>query len=314
MRLYRFILCASLFFLLFSCAKEKEALGTVSPKFHFSSDTIFTSYPDTLLLKGNFRNGFRTDSIIAGDTAFFSMEIDGVFNKLLKINITLSNDTTAELLFVDKQYLNSIFLDSSDYEGGVFYPASDKVRLPFMFQFHAKKPSKDLHITLTATSDTDNGNSTSSFKFNAPIGVPPKAKFSFPNDTVFTEKMDTLCVFSSQNFMDSVTVGDVVNFKIQIDGGRYDLKDFKIGVSNRDSAEIILPDKSVLDELFSDSSDYEAGIFYLEDVTKTFYFPFQYQAKLGSGEAFITFETVSNAIEGHNKSKYRLRIPVKEKD
>ncbi|NDV45659.1 hypothetical protein D0T49_01160 [Paludibacter sp. 221] len=296
----------------FSCNK-REKTGA-NPQFYFPTDSIPTAYQDTLLIKHINTIGYRLDTITAGDTAFFWIEVDGVFNRITNLNMTLSDNVAGELLYPDKEALDSVFLNSSDYENGTLYLDGSKSRVRFPFQYFAKKPSRNISLTMTAVSDAEEEYNTGVFVLKAPIRRPKSPQISFPKDTLFTAQNDTLRIsrVSAGNYiLDKANLGDTIIFEIDMNGVRHNLKELYLSVSNKELAEIILPDKEHLDALFLSSSDYGNGVFYMDGSFSKLKLPFKYYVKGESEELALTFKAVSTVDEEYNTSTLTIRTPVK---
>ena len=311
MKIHSFVLYILIISVFFSCS-HSEKITQTSPKFHFPINTVFTSYCDTLRITGSAKNGFQMDSIAAGDTAVFCVDIDGVFHQLTEINIALSEDSVAELLFLDAAYMDSLFLSSSRPEEGVFYPVENKMRIPFYFRYCAKKASKNVKLTLTAFSEAGKTDHTNQFTLKVPIKKTPAPEFYFPSDTVFTENNDTLRIryVSSVYRLDALSVGDAVELKIIISGVRNNLKRFTLTPSNRTDVELELLAPAELDQMFLNTSDYENGIFEMDGSFSTLSFPLKLRAKQANEDFSLVFEARSDALYDYGIRRFELKVPI----
>lgn len=312
MRLFILSCCLSVLFFI-SCS-QSEKIDRTTPKFNFPNDAVFTAYKDTLRLKGTFRNGFQIDSIAAGDTAYFRIDIDGVFHDLTEIDIALSlGDSIAELLFLDKAYMDSLFLSSSNYEEGKFYLAEGKKRIPFYFQYAAKKADKNIQVDITAYSNADADNNTNHFQLKVPVKQTPPPKLYISSDTIYTANDDTLKIrtVSSALRLDPITIGDMAYFYILLDGDHNNLKRFTLTPTNRTDAEIVLPDEDELDRYFLATSDYAAGKFDMDSSRLLQPFSFGLRALSGNDDFKLTFEIESDALHAYGISKFELYTPIK---
>ncbi len=309
-------LIASLVF--FSCSRS-DKLTETSPKFSFVSDSVFTTYKDTLRIRGSYSNnsGFYMDSIAAGDTAAFMIDVDGVFHTLTEINISLSpGDSVAEILFPDNNYKDSLFSGSSDFEQGILYPATENTRVPLRFLYSTKKASKDITLNLTAYSEASDENNTNHFTLKVPVKRTPAPVITVLNDTIYTTGNDTLIIRSNQ--LQGFTVGQTASFTIHIDGVRNRLKKFILtpatandSIEVNNVAEIILPDKAELDGMFLDTSDYENRIFEMDSTLYTFTFSFKVRAKEADGDFSLKFEAHSDALYDYGIGRFELKAPVR---
>ena len=315
----RFLILYILLALVFFACSSRVEIEQTSPKFNFPTSTVFTSQNDTLRIRGSFRDGFHMDSIAAGDTAHFRIDIDGVFNRLTEIRIELKN-ANAELLF-DQAYLDSMFLSSSDFQAGVFRVAGERTRIPFLFSYAAIQTSRNASLKLTAHSDADEDNNENSFTLRVPIKRTPAPQFQLPN-TFITDNNDTLQVIrvvSATHRLDAITIGDAVELQVTISGVRNNLTLFKLTPRNPTDtlklpAEIILPDKSVLDQLFLSVSECENGSFEFEmdGSFSELTFSFKLYAKEASEDFGIIFEVHSDALFDYGISRFELRTPIQE--
>jgi len=255
------------------------------------------------------------DSIAAGDTAHFRIDIDGVFNRLTEIHIELEN-ANAELLFLDQAHMDSTFLSSSDFQAGIFRVAGERTRIPFLFSYVAIQTSRNASLTLTAFSDADEYNDENSFTLHVPIKRTPAPQFSLPYNTFITDNNDTLqvSIVSALHRLDAITAGDAVELQITVSGVRNNLTLFKLTPTNRTDAEIMLPDKSVLDQLFLSVSEHENGGFEFEmnSGISEFTLSFKLYAKTASEDFGITFEAHSDALFDYGISRFVLRTPIQE--
>ena len=312
----RFLILYVLLAVVFFSCNSRSGIEQTSPKFNFPTDTVFTSQNDTLRIRGSFRqnDNFRVDSIAAGDTAHFRIDIDGVFNRLTEIHIELEN-ANAELLF-DQAYLDSMFLSSSDFQAGIFRVAGERTRIPFIFSYAAIQTSRNANLKLTAYSDADEYNNENRFTLRAPIKRTPAPRFSFPYNQFITDNNDTLQIrtVSGVRRLDAITVGDAVEIQITVSGVRNNLISFKLTPTNCTDAEIKLPDKSILDQLFSSISERENGVFEFEmdGSFSEFTFSFKLYAKEASEDFGIIFEAHSDALFDYGISRFELRTPIQE--
>ena len=82
--------------LLLVACKPSATLDETSPKFYFPSDSVYTAFHDTLRLSGNVRDGFRLDSITAGDTA--TLHVGATTEEaLLRVGDTVAEDVLGVL-------------------------------------------------------------------------------------------------------------------------------------------------------------------------------------------------------------------------
>lgn len=308
-RLLSFIAVVSL---LWAC-KPSAKVEETAPKFYFPTDTVLTAYRDTLRLSGDIKNGFKLDSIAAGDTATFHLEIDGVFHPLTEVWLSLSDPEAAELLYTDTVYMNSMFLPSSDYAGGKFILSQKQTRIPFTFQYHAKKADKRVGVTITAFSEASEANKSGQIQLQTPACQTPAPEFYFPTDTLYTEQNDTLLIrYSSTYRLDALQTGDAVGLAIIVHGVHNRLKQLKITPDNTTDATIVYPDASELDKIFLPSSDYANGVFEMDSSFYTLQLPFRIQALQANEDFGITFEATSDAPHGYGKSRFELKTPIKD--
>jgi|GEM_PF-6541350 len=321
MKVRFFILYILLTVIFFACNSRVEIEQT-SPKFNFPSDTIFTSHNDTLHVRGSFPNGFRVDSISAGDTAHFRIDIDGVFNQLTEIRIALSvADTIAELLFLDQAHMDSTFLSSSDFQAGIFHVAGGRTRIPFIFSYAAIQTSRNADLILTAHSDADEYNDENSFTLRVPIKRTPAPQFTLPENTFITDNNDTLqvSIVSSLHRLGAITVGDVVELQIAVSGVRNNLTLFKLTPRNpadtlKLPAEIIIPNASELSHIFPSIIWHENGVieFEMDGNFSELTFTFKLYAKEASEDFGIIFEAHSDALFDYGISRFELRTPIQD--
>ena len=295
--------------LIFFACNSTEKIEETSPKFNFPTDTIFTSYHDALRIQGSFRTGFHMDSVAAGDTAWFRIDINGVFNRLTEINVALSDNSVAELLFLDQAYMDSTFLSWSNFSAGQFLVTDGKMRIPFKFGYHAIQFSRNVSLTLTAHSDANDDNNTNNFTLCLPIKRTPPPQFTFPTGTLVTEQNDSLQIriVSGIHRLDAMAIGDAVELNIEISGMRNNLTRLKMTPRNYRDAEV-----QILDTSKFLTSDFERGIFEMDGSFSTLVLPLKIFAKEASEDFDIIFEAHSNALFDYGISKIELRIPISE--
>ena len=115
--------------------------------------------------------------------------------------------------------------------------------------------------------------------------------------------------------LDTITVGDTVEIQVSLDAITNNITAFYLVQSADSLTTIALPVKSLLDELFSSSSNYAEGKFFSSSSYSSLYFPFRYIAKKPSKDAKLTFIVVSDAVfkdaSGSNTNSFALKTPIK---
>jgi len=115
--------------------------------------------------------------------------------------------------------------------------------------------------------------------------------------------------------MDTISVGDTVQFKLVLNAVSNNLVSFNMIQSDTISSKIILSAESSLDEVFvKASSDYSAGKFIFISKQNYVYFPFKYFAKAASTSSIFKISLQSDAnfgvSSGSNYVSFRLKIPI----
>ncbi|MDR3652468.1 MAG: hypothetical protein P4L34_05800 [Paludibacter sp.] len=116
--------------------------------------------------------------------------------------------------------------------------------------------------------------------------------------------------------MDTVSVGDTVNFHMLLYGYSNNLTSYYVTVSDTTCAKILLPPTSSLDSVFlSSSSNYSNGKFVFKNKITSLYFPFKYVVKKVSNDEKITFVINSDANfnsigGGGNSFSFILQTPI----
>lgn len=137
-----------------------------------------------------------------------------------------------------------------------------------------------------------------------------------------TNKTDTLNSYytdaSGVYRMDTIQVGDTVNFHILLYGYSNNLTSYTITLNDTASTGILLPGINSLDSIFSTtSSNYSDGKFVFKSKISSLYFPFRYIAKKATTTATISLMlssdadfTGSNSVSGSNSISFVLRTPI----
>ena len=303
---YAFFVLLILF--VFAC-RPTAPIEETSPKFNFPTDSVFTAQHDTLRIRGNFRDGFRMDSIAAGDTAWFHIEIDGVFHALTEITVSLSDNSVAELLlFPDQEYINSTFLSSSDFANGQFLVAANQRRIPFKFGYHAIQFSRNSRLTLTAHSEAPDNYNTNNFSLLLPIKRTPPPQIAFPSGTLESEQNESLQIrfISGLHRLDAMKIGDAVVLNIEISGARNKLTRLSLTPTNRIDVEITILDNS----MFTENSDVENLDFEIKENIRYFTVPIQVRGVQANEDFDIVFRAYSDALFDYGVRKVVLRTPV----
>ena len=131
------------------------------------------------------------------------------------------------------------------------------------------------------------------------------------NDTLNIYYTDIANVYR----LDTIAVGDTVSFQMFMTGYYNNLTAFYITESSDSISKIILPSKSSMDSIFSSSSNYSTGKFFMSKTSTELYFPFKYIARKATNEGKITFTVVSDAkfedsFVGSNTASFTLKTPI----
>ena len=302
---------ALLIFFAFAC-RPTAPIDETSPKFNFLTNIVPTSQRDTLLIRGNLRDGFRMDSIFAGDTAWFRIDIDGVFHALTEITISLSDNSRAEiLLFPDQAYLDSTFLNFSDFTAGQFLVAGGRTRIPFKFGYHAIQSGANT-LTLEALSQASDDYSTNNFSLSLPIRRTPPPQIRFPmGTTIVTEQNDSLqiTIVSALHQLGALAIGDAVVLNIEIDGVRNNLTRLTMTPTNRTDAEITVLDTSnfVTYNFAGDTLRME-----MDGTFRKLELPIRVYGMSANEDFGIIFRAYSDALFDYGVRRMELRTPIRE--
>jgi len=134
----------------------------------------------------------------------------------------------------------------------------------------------------------------------------------------FNQHGDTLKAFITDAGafkLDTIAVGDTVSFYLYLTGIQNNLKTFYLKQSADSSTRVIYSSKATMDSIFTVSSNYANGQFYLKANTTGLYFPFKFIALKASNEATLTFSVVSDAVfdktPGSNAASLVLKTPIR---
>jgi len=153
-------------------------------------------------------------------------------------------------------------------------------------------------IAFSACTLTGESNSTPSIQLvRNPVNTKGDSLSIFYTDTINTYRMDT------------IHVGDTLNFKVYINAFANNIKGYYMTQSDS-TAKVLLPRKSAMDSLFSTNSNYNQGIFLLKKPLTTLYFPFQYVAKKPSMNTKLSLKVLSDANFEFNQASFILITPI----
>jgi len=132
-----------------------------------------------------------------------------------------------------------------------------------------------------------------------------------------TSKGDTLKLLYTDQAgvykMDTIQVGDTVNFRIFINAYTNNINSFSITQSADSVTNIMLPSINSMDSAFLSSSNYKLGEFYLKNNVNTLYFPFKYIATKPSNEAKLVLNVISDANFEYNQTNIQLKTIIRER-
>lgn len=116
--------------------------------------------------------------------------------------------------------------------------------------------------------------------------------------------------------LDTITVGDTVSFYLYLTGYQNNLTTFYLKQSADSSTRVLYHSKNSMDSIFTSSSNYNNGQFFLNANTTGLYFPFKYVARKPSNDASLTFSVVSDAVfdktPGSNSATFVLKTPIRK--
>lgn len=151
-----FLAMAVVAVILTACHQENEAHYT--PDIRFAGPLVLHRpvedgfHTDTLLVLA--KDGRKVmDTIMVGDSVFFSLQFNTFLNNME--SILIKNDTAiTRIQYDDPEVLAELFLPSSSIEKGEFYtePGYSLARLQFCYI--AAKPSNDVQLKITLSSDS----------------------------------------------------------------------------------------------------------------------------------------------------------------
>ena len=129
-----------------------------------------------------------------------------------------------------------------------------------------------------------------------------------------TTKGDTLSIFytdvSNTYRLDTIHVGDTINFKVYVNAYGNKLKGYYMAQSADSTTRILLPNKNTMDSIFSAASNYSLGTFLMKNDANTLYFPFQYVALKPSLETKLALSVTSDANFEYNQNSFILKTPI----
>jgi hypothetical protein len=120
--------------------------------------------------------------------------------------------------------------------------------------------------------------------------------------------------------MDTIFVGDTVQFYIFMDGFYNNLTAFYLKKEKDTSAvQIILPPIDSFDLIFTSASNFEKGEFLMNEGYAKLYFPFQYVALEPTNDVKLSISVVSdakfdNVMGAGNSSTVKIKTPIKSKE
>jgi hypothetical protein len=124
----------------------------------------------------------------------------------------------------------------------------------------------------------------------------------------YTEEVGRLC-------MDTITVGDTISFFMHFEAYSNNLTAINLRYYPDSVAELILPEKATMDSIFSPTSDYAKGNFFMDSSFSTLGFPFRLIALQPSADARLELTVVSDAVFedgfGTNFTCFKLKTPIK---
>lgn len=117
--------------------------------------------------------------------------------------------------------------------------------------------------------------------------------------------------------MDTIQVGDTVQFYMYLEGYTNHLTSLRIQSSPDSVAHFIWGDRAVLDAIFLPSSQFDKGIFLMDGTHTALFFPFKLVALKPSAGAKIGFLVTSDAlfkdVMGSNANGFELITPIQPK-
>ena len=129
-----------------------------------------------------------------------------------------------------------------------------------------------------------------------------------------TTKGDTLKLLYTDQAdvykLDTIQVGDTVNFRLFINAYSNKISSFFITQSADSVSQILLPSVNSMDSAFLSSSNYSQGKFYLKINANTLYFPFKYIAIKPSNEAKLILTVNSDASVEYNQRTIQLNTII----
>lgn len=117
---------------------------------------------------------YLMDTIQVGDTVSFALLVNAFTNNVTALYLTQSADSVTRIITANKQSMDSVFLETSDYKTGKYFCKSGIPAFVFPFKYIARVASKTAEIGFTVTSDAKfetgfGGSNSISFKIKTPI-------------------------------------------------------------------------------------------------------------------------------------------------
>lgn len=125
-----------------------------------------------------------------------------------------------------------------------------------------------------------------------------------------SDSLDIRLTDDNNYLMDTIHVGDTVNFLVLSKGFVNNLKEFNLIQSSDSVSRIILPPKESMDSIFLSTSDYNKGKFLFNLPVNLFFFSFSYVAVKASKEAKLIFSISSDASFEYNQNSFLLKTPI----
>jgi len=129
-----------------------------------------------------------------------------------------------------------------------------------------------------------------------------------------TSKGDTLKLLYTDQAgvykLDTIQVGDTVNFRMFINAYSNKIRTFFITQSADSVTQILLPSVNSMDSAFLSSSNYSQGKFYLKIDANTLYFPIKYIAIKPSNTAKMILSVTSDANVEYNQTIIQLNTII----
>lgn len=151
MKKYYYSILGLMILILSSCDLNSES--NYQPDIFFLQQPIANNTDTLNLYNQNKTNTISMDTIYEGDTVSFLLYLNGYMNKLTRLDLVQSADSNTSILLPNKQSMDSVFSNTSNYSQGKFLFSIETTNIYLPIRYIAKKASLDAKLTISISSD-----------------------------------------------------------------------------------------------------------------------------------------------------------------